>query len=145
MIRRFVQIALTLNKKLMKNYSKITKVTATVIAVCTVLSLLTTACKKKSSGEKANAKFVGTWHGTESCSVFGVSGPAGDFISVLTAGSSDNSLTTQQAVGSDSTCLTLMTINLTVSGNNLTIPLQTFTDPCGSSWSISGNGTLNGS
>jgi hypothetical protein len=128
----------------MKNQSKsIARLITAIIVVGIISSTFITSCKK-SKGEKANAKFVGTWHGSGSCGVMGYTAPVDSISFVLVAGATDNSLTTTQTVGSDSSCLKPVTINLTANGNNLVMPSQSFTDLCGNAQPISGSGTLSG-
>jgi len=106
-------------------------------AILSLIAVTLSSCtKKESSSGNDGAKFVGTWTGTSSCS-------SGTGHMILAAGSNGNTVTMEASVG-DASCYKAVTVNLTASGNNLTMPAQTFTDLCGQSYTFSGAGTLSG-
>jgi hypothetical protein len=92
-------------------------------------------CTKSSDSSATDdaSKFAGTWTGT-SC------GSPSTFTLTKT---SSTSLTTSGSVGV-STCVKAALLNHTVSGNVITVPVQTFADNCGNTYTISGGGTLSG-
>jgi len=121
-------ITFTKNIKTMK---KILTLAAIAVIGLTAFS----GCKKSSSSSSSNS-FVGKYIGTSSCS------GTVDTINI-TAGSSSSVINFPTNVGTG-TCYKAVTYIANVSGNNYTVPSQTFTDNCSNSYTISGNGSLSG-
>ena len=107
-----------------------------LMTIAFILLMNISSCTKKSDNNDA-AKFVGTWHGTSTCS----SG-TGDM--VFTAGSSGGVFIQPGTVGVAGTCQKAISINASATGNAFTVATQSFTDNCGNSYTISGGGVLNG-
>ena len=113
-----------------------------VVASVTTLALATvivSSCTKKSdSSPNYSAQFIGTWSGTTNCA-----GKTGTGTLTLAAGSGTNSLTNSGTCGTGS-CVKPITVNGTASANGFVFPVQTFTDGCGLSYTITYVATLSG-
>jgi hypothetical protein len=114
-------------------------------------TIFVTSCTKVPTTPAVNAKFIGSWAGTNVC--YTTQG-TGDTISVppgvtstisavkdIGAGSSDNALEIGVAFGGNG-CYKANFLTATANNNLFSFPTQTFEDNCGFTYMISGNGEL---
>ena len=127
---------MTQNKSLLLR----TRLITAGIVCLSFTAMLISSCTKSSSSNNNNnniSSFVGTYNKVSNdCN-------GGNTFSLF-AGSSSSQVTFPGDVGTGS-CLKNFNVVCNTSGNNLTIPSQTFTDDCGTTVAtISGSATLNG-
>lgn len=103
-----------------------------LIALLFATALLAPGCKKDKEDERL--QFLGTYSVVENCPSFGVN----NFDMTVTS-----SATAENAVVISNFGDFGVSVTGTVSGNNLTIPLQTLTAQ-GAALNVSGSGTING-
>ena len=104
---------------------------------------LVTSCTKQTSPAADNAKFLGTWVGSEMCyysnSPDTTTAPFTEYIGV---GSDGSSLNIGIDVGANA-CQASSYITATVKSYQFSFAAQTFTDKCGYTYTTAGIGSLN--
>lgn len=106
----------------------------------TLLAITAQSCTKPTNADTGNdgAKFAGTWTGT-----YGTASASTTL--TFTPGGNGNALTMLGSVGASTGCAKTVTFNLVASGNTILLPAQIFYDNCGVSYTVTGNGSINGS
>ena len=125
-------------------YKNISVVLTLIIAFTTVM---VSSCTKVATPAAANAKFIGTWVGSEECyNIYSGYGVPDTTIGARTysigSGGSDNTLNIGISFGGNNACYKASSMLAIAKDNIFTIALQPFSDNCGNSYSVRGTGDL---